>query len=65
MARLLTSGEAAVLRELRRLASEPATAEELAARRKAFERIKKLRAAMAPIDLTLEELLSDDDGEGD
>jgi hypothetical protein len=65
MARVLTSGKAAALRELRRLASEPATAAELAERRAAFEAIKKLRAEMAPVDLTLEELLSDDDGEGD
>ena len=65
MARVLTSGEAATLRRLRRLASEPATAGELAARRAAFDSIKKLRASMAPIDLTLEELLADDDGEGD
>lgn len=64
MARVLTSGEAAAVRELRRLASAPATAEELAEARAAFEAVKKLRAEMGPVDLTLEELLSDDD-EGD
>lgn len=65
MARVLTTHEASAVRELRRLAAEPPTAKELAERRAAFEAIKKLRAGMKPVDLTLGELLSDDDGEGD
>ncbi|HEV8635077.1 MAG TPA: hypothetical protein VG370_12660 [Chloroflexota bacterium] len=65
MARVLSSDEAALVAELRRRASAPATAEELAEAGAAFDAIKKLRASMGPIELTLEELLSDDDGEGD
>ena len=65
MARVLSADDAAIVAELRRRASAPATAEEMADAGAAFEAVKKLRAAMAPIDLTLEELLSDDDGEGD
>lgn len=62
---MLGSEGVAAVRDLKRLASEPATADELAGRRAAFQAIKRLRAEMTPIDLTVEELLSDDDGEGD
>ena len=65
MARELEAGEAAILREVRRLLADPVTPAELAARRRAIEEIAKLRAAMAPVDLTADELLADDDGEGD
>jgi hypothetical protein len=65
MARVLTSRAADAARELRRLVSQPATPRELAERRKAFDNIQKLRATIGPIDLSLEELLSDDDDESD
>jgi hypothetical protein len=64
MARVLSPDEAAIVEEVRRLAAKPPSADELAERRRAVEEIRRLRAAMAPIDLTLEELLADDD-EGD
>jgi len=65
MARELDAGEPAILREVRRLLADPVTAAELAARRRAAHAIATLRAGMAPVDLTADELLADDDGEGD
>jgi hypothetical protein len=65
MARELETGEAAILREVRRLLAGPVSPAELAARRRAIEDLRKLRAAMPPIDMTLDERLADDDGEGD
>jgi hypothetical protein len=65
MARETEAGEAVILREVRRLLADPVGPAELAARRRAVEEIAKLRAAMAPVDLTADELLADDVGEGD
>jgi hypothetical protein len=65
MARELAAGEVTILQEVRRLLADPVTPAELAARRRAVDEIAKLRASMAPVDLTADELLADDDGEGD
>lgn len=64
MARLLTEDAIAVLDQVRRLLADPVTPEELASRREAVDEIRRLRSEMPPVDLTVEELLSDD-GEGD
>jgi hypothetical protein len=63
MARVLSSDEAAIVDEVRRLAAKPTSPAELAERRRAVEDVRRLRAAMAPIDLTLEELLADDESD--
>ena len=65
MARELAAGEVTIQQEVRRLLADPVTPAELAARRRAVDEIAKLRASMAPVDLTAAELLADDDGEGD
>jgi hypothetical protein len=64
MAKVLSSDEAAIVEEVRRLAARAPSAWELPERRRAIEDIRRLRTAMAPIDLTLEELLADDDEGG-
>jgi hypothetical protein len=60
MARQLTSGAEAVVEEVHRLVAGSGTPEELAARRAAVDEIRRLRAEMPPVDLTVEELLADD-----